>query len=64
MQQKLKELKILADKSFHLCSILNDYCKNHSKIEEISNLHTLIEYLYDNIDKLSYMFVSMDSDDA
>lgn len=60
MEENFEELKILADKSYHLCCILKDFCKIHYyDIEEMSNMYTLIEYLLDNIDNLNSIFINM-----
>lgn len=61
MEQKLEELKLLADKSYNLSCILRDYCQNNSNnIEEIANLCPFAEYLHSNIDTLNSIFIDMD----
>lgn len=60
MEENFEELKILADKSYHLCCILKEYCKIHYyDIEEMSHMYTLIEYLLDNIDTLNSIFINI-----
>lgn len=60
MEQKLKELKLLAEKIYNLSSILKEYCKTNSTgIEEVANLYTLVEYLHDNIDSLNSIFINI-----
>lgn len=64
MEQKLKELSLLADKSYNLCCVLKDYCKTNSNcIEAIANLCPLVENLHSNIDTLNSIFIDMDSDE-
>lgn len=61
MDEKLKELKLLAGKSYNLCSVLKEYCKPDCyDTEKDSNVYTMVEYLYDNIDTLNSIFINMD----
>lgn len=61
MEQKLEELKMLADKSYNLSCILKNYCKNNSNdIEEVANLYPLVTYLHSNIDMINGIFIDIE----
>lgn len=62
MDEKIRELKLLANKAYGLSCILKEHCKiNSSSIEEIANLYHLIKYLHKNIDKLNSIFIEIEN---
>lgn len=59
MEKQSEELRLLAEKTYNLSTILKDYCKtNSNNIEEVANLYSLVEYLHDNVDKMNSIFIN------
>lgn len=56
-EQKLQKMSELSLKAYNITSILKVYCENSLDIIEIANISSVINYLYDDIDKLNSILI-------
>ncbi len=61
MKSKIETPDQLAEKIYNLTSILKQHCcANTEKLEEVAQISTMVDYLYDCADRLNVIFLNSD----